>query len=165
MQPEIDPELHPFAPGVHTMRNANFPRYAEKPACNLTEPFMRPILPESRIHPAALSAVEQNHRSIVDEVSAAVERDAVVVVGMAQNPVVKRARKALKDAGVSFTYLEYGSYVSEWRKRNALKMWTGWPTFPMVFAGGFLIGGAKDTEALLANGTLQRIAANRSLAD
>ncbi|MBU6159967.1 MAG: glutaredoxin [Myxococcales bacterium] len=124
---------------------------------------MRPVLPESRIHPAALSAVEQNHRSIVDEVSAAVDRDAVVVVGMAQNPVVKRARKALKDAGVSFTYLEYGSYLSDWRKRNALKMWTGWPTFPMVFAGGFLIGGASDTEALLANGDLQRIAASRSL--
>ena len=159
MQPEIDPELHPFAPGVHTMRNADFPRYAEKPACNLTEPFMRPILPESRIHPAALSAVEQNHRSIVDEVSAAVERDAVVVVGMAQNPVVKRARKALKDAGVSFTYLEYGSYVSEWRKRNALKMWTGWPTFPMIFVKGVLIGGAGDLKKLIDSGELARMLA------
>ena len=123
---------------------------------------MRHILPESRIHPAALATVDQNHRSIVDEVSAAVERDAVVVVGMAQNPVVRKARKSLSDAGVSFTYLEYGSYLSEWRKRNALKMWTGWPTFPMVFVGGFLVGGAAETAVLLADGSLQRLASSRS---
>lgn len=125
---------------------------------------MRHILPETQIHPTALATVDQNYRSVVEEVSAAVGRDAIVVVGMAQNPHVKRARKALKDAGVQFTYLEYGSYVSDWRKRTAIKMWTGWPTFPMVFAGGFLVGGASETITLLGDGSLQRIASNRTLA-
>jgi monothiol glutaredoxin len=125
---------------------------------------MRHILPESQIHPTALATVDQNYRSVVEEVSTAVGRDAIVVVGMAQNPHVKRARKALKDAGVQFTYLEYGSYVSDWRKRTAIKMWTGWPTFPMVFAGGFLVGGASEAITLLGDGSLQRIASNRTLA-
>ena len=35
-------------------------------------------------------------------------------------------------------------------------MWTGWPTFPMVFAKGVLIGGASDLERLLASGELKR---------
>jgi glutaredoxin-related protein len=51
-------------------------------------------------------------------------------------------------------YLEFGSYFSQWRRRNALKMWTGWPTFPMVFHKGVLLGGHKDTKALLAQGAL-----------
>ena len=34
-------------------------------------------------------------------------------------------------AGIDFYYLEYGSYFSQWHRRLALKMWTGWPTFPM----------------------------------
>jgi monothiol glutaredoxin len=34
---------------------------------------------------------------------------------------------------LDFIYLEYGSYTKGWRRRLALKMWTGWPTFPMIF--------------------------------
>jgi glutaredoxin-related protein len=78
----------------------------------------------------------------------------VVVVGMKQNPHVKRVRKALTAQGVRFHYLEYGSYFSEWRRRNALKMWSGWPTFPMVFHQGVLVGGADETEALLRSGEI-----------
>jgi glutaredoxin-related protein len=36
-------------------------------------------------------------------------------------------------------------------------MWTGWPTFPMVFVGGTLLGGASDLEKLLLSGELQRL--------
>ena len=67
----------------------------------------------------------------------------VVVVGMAQNPHVKNVRNALKEAKIEFTYLEYGSYFSEWKKRLAIKMWSGWPTFPQVFVRGSLIGGSN----------------------
>jgi glutaredoxin-related protein len=35
-------------------------------------------------------------------------------------------------------------------------MWTGWPTFPMVFVKGVLIGGGDETEALVASGELKR---------
>ncbi len=119
----------------------------------------RAILPEDRIHPAIRDSVANRHADIVREVEAGVAANDVVVVGMRQNPVVRQARKALDTAGVRHAYLEYGSYLNTWRRRNALKMWTGWPTFPMVFVKGVLIGGATDLEALIASGELKRLLA------
>ena len=116
---------------------------------------MRTVLETDSIAPEALQTMESFHADVVTDVKAAVARDAVVVVGMAQNPHVKRTRKALQDAGISFTYLEYGSYLSDWKKRLAIKLWTGWPTFPQVFVKGTLIGGAAATRAALANGSLK----------
>ena len=83
----------------------------------------RIILEESRLHPAIRDVVSSNHRDIVEEVSAAVDAHDIVVVGMAQNPMPKKARKLLDDAGMAYHYLEYGSYLKAWRRRNALKMW------------------------------------------
>src|SRR6266508_2682783 len=106
-------------------------------------PMPRPILPESQIHPAVREKIANYHADVVKEVQAAVAANDIVVVGMRQNPHPKRARKALASAGLAYKYLEYGSYLGEWRRRLALKMWTGWPTFPMVFVKGVLVGGAK----------------------
>ncbi len=115
----------------------------------------RPILDETRIHPAIREKVAANHGDIVREVQAAVTANDVVVVGMAQNPFPKRARRLLDAAGIAYEYLEYGSYLSQWRRRNALKMWTGWPTFPMVFVKGTLVGGASELARLLESGELK----------
>lgn len=117
----------------------------------------RPVLDESRIHPAIRERIATHHADVVREVQQAVESNDVVVVGMAVNPFPKRARRALRAAGVPHRYLEYGSYLGSWRRRNALKMWTGWPTFPMVFVKGVLVGGAQDLERLIASGELQRM--------
>jgi monothiol glutaredoxin len=117
----------------------------------------RPILNEEQLHPAIRERVAQDHVDIVQEVSAAVAKSDVVVVGMAMNPFCKKARKLLDGAGQSFQYLEYGSYTSDWRRRNALKLWTGWPTFPMVFVKGTLVGGAQELQALLEQGELKRL--------
>lgn len=95
------------------------------------------------------------HADVIREVETTVSRDPVVVVGMAQNPHVKNVRKALEAAGVPFTYLEYGSYFSEWRKRLAIKLWSGWPTFPQVFVKGTLLGGEDLVKAALADGSLK----------
>ena len=114
----------------------------------------RPVLDDSRIHPAVREKVATNRTEIVREVEAAIAANAVVVVGMRQNPNPKRARRLLDAAKIPYKYLEYGSYLSEWRRRNALKMWTGWPTFPMVFVKGVLVGGADDLEKLIASGEL-----------
>jgi glutaredoxin-related protein len=78
---------------------------------------------------------------------------------MAQNPFPKKARKALDAAGVPHQYLQFGSYLGEWRRRNALKMWTGWPTFPMVFVKGTLVGGAGELERIIASGELTKLLA------
>ncbi|MDP3275984.1 MAG: glutaredoxin [Deltaproteobacteria bacterium] len=88
------------------------------------------------------------HRGVVDEVATTVARDKVVVVGMAQNPFVRKARALLASKGVKFTYLEYGSYFSQWKPRLAIKIWAGFPTFPMVFIDGMLVGGYTDVVAL-----------------
>ena len=116
----------------------------------------RPLHPSPQVSPAALAAMDAFHKDTVRQVADAVSRDAVVVVGMARNPFVKRARKELTDAGVAFTYLEYGGYLSEWKPRLALKMWSGWPTFPMVFVRGKLIGGCDETVKQLADGSLKQ---------
>ena len=115
----------------------------------------RPILDESNIHPAIREKIASHEQSIVREVQGAVAKHAVVVVGMGMNPFPKKARRALDAAGVAYHYLEYGNYLNTWRERNALKMWTGWPTLPMVFVRGTLVGGATDLERLIAKGELK----------
>lgn len=117
----------------------------------------RSVLSESHIHPAIRKRVETLHQDIVQEVQAAIAANPVVVVGMGINPNPKRACRALTAAGVAHAYLEYGNYFNNWRRRNALKMWTGWPTFPMVFVKGVLVGGASDVERLIASGELQKL--------
>jgi monothiol glutaredoxin len=119
----------------------------------------RNILDEAQIHPAIREAVARKHVDIVLEVQAAMTANAVVVVGMAQNPHPRKARKVLDASGIPYKYLGYGSYLSAWRRRNALKMWTGWPTFPMVFVKGVLVGGASELNALIASGELARMLA------
>lgn len=121
---------------------------------------MREILTEESIHPAVREKVSGNHRDIVDEVKSAIESNDVVVVGMKQNPHCKKARVSLEEKGIAFEYLEYGSYwFGQWRRRNAIKMWTGWPTLPIVFAKGVLIGGAADLKKLIDNGELDTLLA------
>lgn len=119
----------------------------------------RPILAESQIHPAIRDKIANHRSAIVREVQAAVAAHPIVVVGMAINPHPKRARRMLDAAKLPYHYLEYGSYFSQWRPRNALKMWTGWPTLPMVFVRGTLIGGADDLKKLIDGGELQKLLA------
>jgi glutaredoxin-related protein len=119
----------------------------------------RAILDETHIHAAIRERIASLQSDIVREVQDAIAANDVVVVGMRFNPFPKRARAALARAGVAHRYLEYGGYLSDWRRRNALKMWTGWPTFPMVFVKGTLVGGAQELERLIASGELQRMLA------
>jgi glutaredoxin-related protein len=116
----------------------------------------RPILEEAQIHPAIRDRIENLHVDIVHNVRSAAGSNPVLVVGMKGNPHCRRALRALAAAGFAYQYLEYGSYLSQWRTRNALKMWTGWPTFPMVFVKGVLVGGADDLNKLIASGELRR---------
>ena len=119
----------------------------------------RPILDENHVHPAIRDKIASHHHDIIGEVQAAIAGHDVVVVGMKQNPHPRHARKALTAHGTRFHYLEYGSYLNTWRRRTALKMWTGWPTFPMVFVKGVLVGGATDLDKLIASGELDKLIA------
>lgn len=114
----------------------------------------RPQLPESQISAKALEKMSRWQTEVVTRVAEAVEHKPIVVVGMAQNPHCKRARKALEGAGKSFEYIEYGSYFSAWRERLAIKLWSGWPTFPQVFVGGKLVGGADELQQAIADGVV-----------
>jgi monothiol glutaredoxin len=117
----------------------------------------RPILDEGRIHPSIREKVASNRVAIVKEVQEAVAANDVVVVGMAINPAPRKARKMLDAAGIPYTYLEYGSYFREWRRRTALKMWTGWQTFPMIWVKGTFIGGSSDLAKLIETGELAKL--------
>ena len=121
----------------------------------------RAILDETQIHPAARASIGGKHGDIVREVQAAIAAQQVVVVGMALNPFPRKARKILDVLGTPYQYLQYGSYLSQWHRRNALKMWSGWPTFPMVFVNGVLVGGASELQALVTSGELSTMLAKK----
>ena len=119
----------------------------------------RPIFDEARIHPAIRGKIAAWRTEIVTEVQDVVAAKDLVVVGMRMNPFPRKARKLLDAAGIAYTYLEYGSYLSGYRRRLPLKLWTGWQTFPMIFVRGVLIGGASELEKLMASGKLKEMLA------
>ena len=121
----------------------------------------RPQLADERIAPAARDTLARFEADTLRAVRDAVAVSDVVVVGMAQNPHVRRVRRALEEAGIAFDYLEYGSYLSGWRRRLAIKLWSGWPTFPQVFVRGHLLGGEDLTRAAIADGSLRARLAER----
>jgi glutaredoxin-related protein len=105
---------------------------------------------------AAVAKVNGFKTEILTEVREALTKHRVVVIGMGWNPHVRRARRALDAAGVPYHYLGYGNYLTGWRDRLAIKLWSGWPTFPQVYLDGTLLGGADQAEAAVADGTLAR---------
>lgn len=115
----------------------------------------RPVLTEA--HAPAAQAIAAFHPDVVQKVADAVRQHPVVVVGMATNVFVKQARSALGEAGIAVEYLEFGGYLSQWKQRLAIKMWSGWPTFPQVFVRGRLLGGCAETKAAIASGELRRL--------
>jgi glutaredoxin-related protein len=120
----------------------------------MTDAMQRRLLQEERIH-SAIREKWAGYGSVrIAEVQAALDEHAVVVVGMRQNPYPRRARLLLNRNGIAHHYLEYGSYLSKWQERLPLKLWTGWPTFPMIFVNGALIGGFNELERLVETGEL-----------
>jgi len=117
---------------------------------------MREIFPEAKVHPKISDKIANYRKDQVDQVKSLIAAHRVVVVGMAQNPFPKKARRLLDSQGIAYEYLGIGSYMSEWKKRLVLKMWTGWPTFPMIFIDGVLIGGFEDLVPLVESGELKK---------
>jgi monothiol glutaredoxin len=113
----------------------------------------------SHVHPDAATARAAFHRDIVQEVATAVERHPLVVVGMAWNPWVRRATTLLRQKEQPFHFLTYGNYLTGWKPRLAIKMWSGWPTFPQVYVNGMLIGGYRELARLSESGELTRLLA------
>jgi monothiol glutaredoxin len=146
MIPRIIVITHPLPPRWHRKMHPPMP----------SDPHSRHLLPPSRVAPEALAKASTFHRAIVDEVEKAIAESPLVVVGMSQNPHVKKVRQALTAAGFEFKYLEYGSYLAKWKQRLAIKLWSGWPTFPQVYVRGVLMGGEDLTTAAIASGDLKR---------
>lgn len=112
---------------------------------------MRSVLEAAKISEAASKSIETFHPDCVKEVETAIKEHQYVIVGMWQNPFVSKARKLLEEKNITFKYIEYGSYFSKWKQRLAIKLWSGWPTFPMVFIDGKLIGGFNELNVHLGN--------------
>ncbi len=120
----------------------------------------RLLLDDSRRTAAAAKATAEFQRDFLDGVITAVETGQIVVIGMRQNPVCREVRKVLDAADISFKYLEYGSYFGGWKNRLAIKLWSGWPTFPQVFVKGTLVGGCAEVKAGLNDGSLKKLQEN-----
>ncbi len=121
----------------------------------------RHILDISHIHPAIHANVggKPEHQQTVADIKSAIAQHAIVVVGMRQNPFPKKARELLDTTGQRYHYMEYGSYLSEWKLRGAIKMWTGWQTFPMIFINGLFVGGFSDLKSLIDTGEFSKLLA------
>ena len=115
---------------------------------------MRKIFSQKNLHPNISKQVLEYHKEVINEVEEAIEENQIVIVGMRWNDAVWQAKRNFGKAGKKFKYLEYGSYTNGWRKRLALKMWSGWPTFPMIFIDQKLIGGNSDLRKLLKSDKL-----------
>lgn len=111
--------------------------------------------PKPPTTPAAAAHQSSFHADVVAEVRAAVAAHDVVIIGMAVNPSVAKARSAAVTAGVTPHCLDYGGYLSQWQRRLSIKLWSGWPTFPQVFVKGTLVGGNDRLRAAIADGTFQ----------
>ena len=120
----------------------------------MTASHPRDLFPAAQVHPSISEKIAGYHKEQVDQVKALLQAHRVVVVGMAQNPFPKKARRLLDTKSIPYEYLGIGSYLGKWRPRLALKMWTGWPTFPMVFVDGALIGGYQDLARSVDSGEL-----------
>ena len=116
---------------------------------------MRQTLTPDQISKEALQKIESYHAIAVEEGKSAIQQNKVVVVGMAHNVFVRKARKLLDSKSIPFKYVEYGSYFSQWKPRLAVKLWSGWPTFPQVFVNGQLIGGYSDLNKLMQDGAIK----------
>lgn len=111
---------------------------------------MRKILNENKITKRAQDSIANFHAAAVAEVENAVQNNEWVIIGMAHNIPVKNARKLLKAKDIKYKYIEHGNYFAGWKVRLAIKLWSGWPTFPQVFHKGVLVGGFSDLKAYLA---------------
>ena len=116
-------------------------------------------VPRPPIHPAIAAAPDSVNADLVDEVAKAVASEQVVVVGVSGLQPGTRARRLLDEQKIAYRYLQYGSYFSGWRRRLALKIWVGWPTFPLVFVKGTFVGGASDLQKLIESGELKTLLA------
>lgn len=122
----------------------------------------RQLLDEALIHPSIRSRMGDRYEETISEVKNSAASSPVLVVGMRQNPFCKKVRKNLDRADINYSYLEYGSYFKEWQRRLELKMWSGWPTFPMVFVNGQLVGGNQEVNVLLTSGELKKLLDNEN---
>ena len=120
----------------------------------------RDLFPEAKVHPAITEKIATYRKEQVARVKALIAAHRVVIVGMSQNPFPKKARRLLDSQGITYEYLGIGSYLSEWKPRLVLKMWTGWPTFPMIFIDGVLIGGFDDLSRIVESGELKALLAS-----
>src|SRR5256885_16284490 len=105
--------------------------------------------PRPPVLPAVAKAQAAFHADLVEEVAKAAATEKVVVVGVSGLQPGRRARRLLDEQKIAYRYLEYGSYFRGWRRRLALKMWGGWPTFPLIFIRGTFVGGGSEPEGLV----------------
>jgi monothiol glutaredoxin len=105
---------------------------------------MRRVLNPEKVHKAAAGAMDIFHNDFIEEIEKTLASNEWVIIGMGQNPVVKSARAFLDEKNIKYAYVGHGNYFSGWKRRLAVKLWSGWPTFPQIFHKGILVGGFSE---------------------
>jgi monothiol glutaredoxin len=110
---------------------------------------MRKQIETQKIHSGAKQAIQNFYPDTIAEIEAAIAKHEWVVIGMTANAFVGKAHRLLEKQNKTYHKITKGSYVSKWQERLAIKMWSGWPTFPQIFHKGILIGGYSDLKKYL----------------
>ena len=127
----------------------------------------RPVLDESQFHPAIGAALALARAGGAEGAGGLLCSTRWWWWAWRRTRSRKRRARRWTPPACPTTTSSYGSYFSAVASAQALKMWTGWPTFPMVFVKGTLVGGAQDCSALIDSGELNgcwRMQARRSRA-
>jgi monothiol glutaredoxin len=96
---------------------------------------------------------------VMDRIKQAVEENAVMIFmkGEPKMPMCgfsSQAAQALMTCGKEFGYC---NVIADQEVMANLPRFADWPTFPQIYIGGELIGGADITVELSQNGELQKM--------
>ena len=111
-----------------------------------------------KIH-ALLSKDAQNEialfqQSFVEELQCMINNFDIVVIGVQLDPKNRQVSSLLHGSkhNVKEHYLR--PWLMDKRKKLAVRLWSGWPTFPQIFIRGMLIGGEQELQRAIQNGEL-----------
>ena len=111
-----------------------------------------------KIH-ALLSKDAQNEIALfqqpfVEELQCMINNFEIVVVGVQLNSKSRQVSTLLQASEHDFKELYLRPWLMDRRKKLAVMLWSGWPTFPQVFIRGMLIGGEQELRRAIQNGEL-----------
>ena len=96
------------------------------------------------------------HQPLIEQLQQEIHSHDIVVVGLAYQPSTQRVIKELNKLDCLTQCIEISPWIGSSEKRLAIKIWSGWPSFPQIFVRGMLIGGELELGNFVASGDFNR---------